>query len=260
MAVLHNAFMRGFNSVYNQALDVDPSEYIYFLKYAECLFDVLQSHHDGEEHSFFPWIEEAIGEKGLMDANVNEHGKSPLSFPHPSNSPNPSRYARWPRLTSNSTSNSTTDPLTEAFHTTFGTCTAYIKSFTTGARPTAEYSPSELRHLMEGFAPIMNTHLHNEIPTLLALSSYGDKLPLRALFHKEGEEVMSQFGKTTILPAFLMNHSTEWEGGLQAGFPPMPGVVKWLLLNVFSYWNWRWWKWTSCDRSQKLRPVGRKAL
>jgi hypothetical protein len=35
----------------------------------------LTAHHDGEEENFFPWIEEAAGEPGLMMANVEQHSK-----------------------------------------------------------------------------------------------------------------------------------------------------------------------------------------
>jgi len=33
------------------------------------------AHHSGEENEFFPWIEEAAGEKGIMAANVEQHSK-----------------------------------------------------------------------------------------------------------------------------------------------------------------------------------------
>jgi hypothetical protein len=33
-------------------------------------------HHNDEEEHFFPWIEEAAGEKGLMDVNVEQHSRS----------------------------------------------------------------------------------------------------------------------------------------------------------------------------------------
>jgi hypothetical protein len=37
-------------------------------------------HHDSEEESFFPWIEEATGEKGLMAVNVEQHSSSSTSL------------------------------------------------------------------------------------------------------------------------------------------------------------------------------------
>jgi hypothetical protein len=79
MAVLHNAFMRGFNSIYNQALEVQPKDYKPFLCYAQCIYETLDAHHLGEETKFFPWIEEATGVKGIMDVNITQHGKDPLS-------------------------------------------------------------------------------------------------------------------------------------------------------------------------------------
>jgi hypothetical protein len=79
MAVLHNAFMRGFNSIYNQALEVQPQDYKPFLCYAQCIYECIDVHHSGEETTFFPGIEEATGIKGIMDVNIAQHGKDPLS-------------------------------------------------------------------------------------------------------------------------------------------------------------------------------------
>lgn len=75
MAVVHNCILRGFNSIYNQALQVEPSEYKNFISYAHALYLGLHAHHTGEETFAFPAIEAATGEKGIMDANVAQHGK-----------------------------------------------------------------------------------------------------------------------------------------------------------------------------------------
>jgi hemerythrin superfamily protein len=79
MALLHNVFMRGFNSIYNQALEVQPQDYKPFLCYAQCIYETLDAHHSGEETKFFPRIEEATGVKGIMDVNITQHGKDLLS-------------------------------------------------------------------------------------------------------------------------------------------------------------------------------------
>jgi hypothetical protein len=79
MALVHNCILRGFNSIYNQALDLDLNEYKNFIPYAHALYLGLESHHTGEETHEFPAIEAATGVKGLMDVNVAQHGKPPIS-------------------------------------------------------------------------------------------------------------------------------------------------------------------------------------
>lgn len=79
MALVHNCILRGFNSIYNQALEVDTSEYKNFISYAHALYLGLEAHHTGEEIYEFPAIEAATGIKGLMDVNIAQHGKPPIS-------------------------------------------------------------------------------------------------------------------------------------------------------------------------------------
>jgi hypothetical protein len=84
-------------------------------------------------------------------------------------------------------------------------------------------------------------------------------LDLAGIFEREGKEVMAKLSKTRVMPAFMLNNDVTYEGGIH-NFPPIPGPVKWLLMNVFALWHWRWWSWTSCDRSGKLKVgKGRKA-
>jgi len=215
MAVLHNAFMRGFNSIYNQALEVQPQDYKPFLCYAQCIYECIDVHHSGEETTFFPGIEEATGIKGIMDVNIAQH---------------------------------------EVFHSGLHAYGDYIASFIKGSRPINEFSGQHLRELIDAFAEPLNQHLHDEIPTLLALEKYSDKLDIKALFDKDGEEHMAKLSKTRIFPAFLMNDDTTYEGGIN-NFPPIPGFVKWVFMNIISLWHWRWWAWTSCDKSGRLKPV-----
>ena len=75
MCVVHNTVLRGLNSIYVQGPNVKPAEYIDFIGYSLCWHSVIHEHHTSEEDQFFPEIEEAIGEKGLLDSNVDEHSK-----------------------------------------------------------------------------------------------------------------------------------------------------------------------------------------
>ncbi|KAI9745885.1 MAG: hypothetical protein M1818_000566 [Claussenomyces sp. TS43310] len=79
MALMHNAIIRALNSVYKQAPHVEAHDYKDFISYALHWYEILYrlklrlDHHESEEEFFFPAIEEAAGEKGLMDVNVEQH-------------------------------------------------------------------------------------------------------------------------------------------------------------------------------------------
>lgn len=75
MCVVHNALLRGLNSIYIQGPNIQPADYTDFIGYSLCWHSVVHEHHTSEEDLFFPGIEEAVGEKGLLDGNVEEHSK-----------------------------------------------------------------------------------------------------------------------------------------------------------------------------------------
>lgn len=81
MALVHNCFVRAFNSIYQQASHVSPSEYKNFIRYAYACFEGIELHHAGEENSAFPAIEAKAGEKGLMAINIAQHGKKSPPYP-----------------------------------------------------------------------------------------------------------------------------------------------------------------------------------
>ena len=76
MALLHNAILRGFNSVYLQAPHVKPVDYADFVGYSEAWFNFVKSHHDDEELELFPKVEEVVGSEGIWKETHEEHGKS----------------------------------------------------------------------------------------------------------------------------------------------------------------------------------------
>ncbi|EED15155.1 conserved hypothetical protein [Talaromyces stipitatus ATCC 10500] len=73
MCVVHNTLLRGLNSIYVQGPHIKPEDYKDFIGYSLCWHSTLHEHHTSEEEQFFPEIEEAVGEKGLLDGSVEEH-------------------------------------------------------------------------------------------------------------------------------------------------------------------------------------------
>ncbi|KAH7101341.1 hypothetical protein BKA62DRAFT_672001 [Auriculariales sp. MPI-PUGE-AT-0066] len=77
MACIHNLMTRGLNSIYKHAPIValrgtakDKSDFITF---ALAWYGGLHAHHTGEEQWFFPELEHATNNAGLMKANVDQH-------------------------------------------------------------------------------------------------------------------------------------------------------------------------------------------
>jgi hypothetical protein len=75
MCVVHNSLLRGLNSIYLQGPNIQPADYADFIGYSLCWHSVIHEHHTSEEEQFFPDIEEAVGEKGLLDGDVQQHSK-----------------------------------------------------------------------------------------------------------------------------------------------------------------------------------------
>jgi hemerythrin superfamily protein len=65
--------IRGMNSIYLQAPHIKKADEKTFLNYMEQWYVLMHAHHSSEEAEIFPIIEDVAGEKGIMDANVQQH-------------------------------------------------------------------------------------------------------------------------------------------------------------------------------------------
>lgn len=73
MALVHNMAIRGLNSIYLQAPHIQAADFKPFAHYIVGWYNLLHVHHSEEEAEFFPDVEKMTGEKGIMDANVEQH-------------------------------------------------------------------------------------------------------------------------------------------------------------------------------------------
>ncbi|KAK8091739.1 hypothetical protein PG997_002100 [Apiospora hydei] len=74
MALSHNAFIRGFNSIYQQTPRLEHlADKSSFIGYCLAWIDCVSTHHRYEETELFPSIDKAAGQRGLMDGAVHEH-------------------------------------------------------------------------------------------------------------------------------------------------------------------------------------------
>ncbi len=76
MAISHNSLIRGFNSIYQQAPRLSESDYKDFTGYCLAWHRCVEQHHMHEEVNYFPDIEKVTGQKGVMDGEVEQHGKN----------------------------------------------------------------------------------------------------------------------------------------------------------------------------------------
>jgi hypothetical protein len=172
------------------------------------------AHHRDEESKIFPKIEDTVGEKGILDVNVDQH---------------------------------------RAFE---GGLEAYQHYLTDLAGKEDEFSGKRLLKLIDDFAPALQTHLSDEIPTLLALRKYGSKLPLLEILSSARGD--SSLAKTGPIMFFFHNLDLTFEDGLWSNWPPIPRPVRWGLVRVFGWFRSPLWKFASCDcngQPQKLYAV-----
>lgn len=74
MALLHNAILRGYNSIYQQAPYVQPADKHDFIGYALTWHKFVKTHHDDEEETLFTKVGELLDDKTVWDDTHKEHG------------------------------------------------------------------------------------------------------------------------------------------------------------------------------------------
>lgn len=96
MTISHNSLIRGFNSIYQQAPRISASDYKDFKGYCLAWHRCVEQHHMHEEVNYFPEIEKVTGQKGVMDGEVEQHGRtiSKLTQTRKFTDPCPSRLPR----------------------------------------------------------------------------------------------------------------------------------------------------------------------
>lgn len=144
----------------------------------------------------------------------------------------------------------------EAFHSGLHKWGEYVSSLNSG--DPSKYSGQEMIAIMDEFLEPLSQHLNDEIPTLIALAEYGDKLDLKGIMDKEAEQVLAHMSKTTQIPVVLLNHDVTFEGGMH-NFPPIPGPVRWVLMRVCTMFHSDWWRFATCDTAGKPKPLYRFA-
>lgn len=244
MCLLHNAILRGYNSVYLQAPHVQDADKADFISYCQTWYKFVKSHHDDEEAVLFTKVEDLLGDKTVWDETHKEHG---MSF-EPLHSQSGSGLGQLIAV-----------PPTEAFLAGLTEFNTYLTSLKT---PSA-FSAVELRRIMSGFQEPFEKHYHSEIGTIAALADHPntpkqgtpEEAAATATFKSWGKSTVTKAGVTDVVPFFLLNLDGTAEDGMWANWPPMPAPIRWGLVNIAGAFHSRWWKFASCDAAGKPREL-----
>jgi hypothetical protein len=128
----------------------------------------------------------------------------------------------------------------------------YLESLSTDP---PSFDATHLLSLLSSFAPALLSHMSDEIPTLLSLSRYGNKLPLLKMIETESQKTPLHVSITGGTPFFFRHLDIEFEDGLWRQWPQMPGLVWWVMLRTAGRWNKGWWRFSACDEGGRLKKL-----
>ncbi|UPX17434.1 uncharacterized protein EKO05_0007788 [Ascochyta rabiei] len=222
MAHIHNAILRGYNSIYNQAPHIQEADKAAFVGYSMTWFRFVKSHHDDEEAGLFPKVAEVLGGKDseLWGVTHKEH---------------------------------------ESFLTGLAEYARYLEELKTPNDFDGEILRTIMVGFQESFNHHFHSEISTiasfaELKSAPASGSLEEDAAA-AVFKAWGKKTVTKAGTTDVVPFFLMNLDATYEGRKWANWPPMPAPVRWGLVNVAGSWNWTWWKFASCDSAGKPREL-----
>ncbi|QUC17335.1 uncharacterized protein UV8b_01576 [Ustilaginoidea virens] len=214
MALLHNAIIRGFNSIYLQAPHVQTDDVDDFVAYSLAWHKFVVSHHDDEEDRLFPDMIGVLGDHAILGGMAAEHE----SFL-------PGLKAFETHLTSR---NATT-----------GLAAASLVAIMDSFRDDVQ---NHLHHEVDVMAAMAG---HRNAP---AAHTPEGKLAADRL-KRWGKSTVTRAGYRDVVPFFLLNTDRTFEQGVWARWPRMPEPVRWAMVNVVGMWHGPAWRFSSCDSS-----------
>lgn len=128
----------------------------------------------------------------------------------------------------------------DAFHDGFHDFKRYLD---TCAKAPRDFQGTRLLAIMDTFGPALHKHLVNEPPKLASLSKY--PIDIKAISEKLAKHSLGQASTTHLLPLVWYNLDVDFEEGRWRDWPPMPWLVRWIMVNVLSSWCWSWWRFGS---------------
>ena len=212
MALLHNAILRGYNSIYQQAPHVKEADRADFVGYALTWYKFVKSHHDDEEETLFTRVEEVLKDKEVFAATHEEHA---------------------------------------SFLGGLGEFQSYLASLKTPATDFSGAELLRIMEgFREPFAAHFHSEIETIAALAAHPNAPAPGSPEEAeaslTFKRWGKSTVTKAGTLDVVPFFLLNLDGTVEDGLWANWPPIPAPIKWGLTNIAGAWYGGWWKFSSC--------------
>lgn len=141
---------------------------------------------------------------------------------------------------------------TEIFHAGIEEYASYLRSLK--GREQA-FSGIHLRSIIDSFGPTLHQHLSDEIPSLLALRKYGEKVHLSRLWDKQSLGKFTWHSAVTRIPFYLCNLDRTFEGGLWKDFPELPNWAKAFMGSWVARLNGGYWKFGACTMAGEPKEL-----
>jgi hemerythrin-like domain-containing protein len=233
MANVHNALLRGLNSIYLQAPYIkDPTDVADLMLYTQAWADTVHHHHSLEETIFFSRVEALAKEAGLPEGLM---------------SPNEDQH--------------------HAFEPKIQETLEWCREVRDGKK---EWDSKVLIRLIDGFAPILTQHLHDEIDTLIKLEGCDGEKVQKALSDTANEglktadtvcricsiligSMLTLLTKSLVIPQVLGCVDKTYPGS--EAFPPIPFFLPYLNAYWFSRKHKGCWRFNPCDYWGKPQPL-----
>ncbi|KAK7927569.1 hypothetical protein PG985_004567 [Apiospora marii] len=123
-----------------------------------------------------------------------------------------------------------------------------------------KYSGQKLKTVIESFAPTMHEHMVNEIPTLLALDKYSDKVNWGEYWKKKAAEIFDKKSadpatKVIMLPFVLTCTDATFEDGVYQWPPNFPWIAKMITRYYYFPQHGNWWRFGPVDSAGQPREL-----
>lgn len=220
MALVHNAMIRGFNSIHHQAPLVEEKYREDFVNYAKVWAKFVMSHHHDEEDNLFAAVSEILDDKTIWVETQKEH---------------------------------------ESFVDGVRVFQSYLNGLKDAKDVSGEQVVALLDKFSQEFESHMHSEVktiaslakHRNAPKEGSAAAEAATQTFKAW----GKKTITKAGMLDVLPFFLLNLDATFEDGRWASWPPMPKPVRWAMTNIVGTYYGNYWKFASCNAHGQPREL-----
>jgi hypothetical protein len=220
MALVHNALIRGFNSIYVQVPYIRDEVKSDFIGYSLTWAKFATSHHHDEEDNLFIKVAELLQDNNIWTETHKEH---------------------------------------EAFIDGVKLFETYLTSLPDKKALSPERLISIMdsfreplgHHLHSEVTTIANLSTHPRAPPQGTLEAAA----AADVFKNWGKKTITKAGMADVAPFFFLNLDRTFEQNMWWGWPPMPKAIRWGIVNIAGMYHGNWWKFASCAQDGTPREL-----